>query len=84
MLHATWFRKRICLYQGEELGLGEAELTFEQLQDPYGITFGLILKAVMVVERLCYGTTMVHMQGFLTQPLVTWLMNINLYRSQIS
>ena len=27
-----------CLYQGEELGLHEAELTFEQLQDPYGIT----------------------------------------------
>jgi alpha-glucosidase len=27
-----------CLYQGDELGLPEAELTFEQLQDPYGIT----------------------------------------------
>ncbi len=26
-----------CLYQGEELGLPEAQLTFEQLQDPYGI-----------------------------------------------
>jgi alpha-glucosidase len=29
----------ICLYQGEELGLTEAELTFEQLRDPYGIRF---------------------------------------------
>jgi alpha-glucosidase len=29
----------ICCYQGEELGLIEAELTFEQLQDPYGIAF---------------------------------------------
>lgn len=26
-----------CIYQGEELGLTEAVLTFEQLQDPYGI-----------------------------------------------
>lgn len=29
----------ICLYQGEELGMEEAELTFEQLRDPYGIRF---------------------------------------------
>ncbi len=28
-----------CLYQGEELGLEEAELAFEDLRDPYGITF---------------------------------------------
>ena len=32
-------RGSICLYQGEELGLGEAEVPFELLQDPYGITF---------------------------------------------
>ncbi|GGO64042.1 alpha-glucosidase family protein [Bowmanella pacifica] len=32
-------RGSICLYQGEELGLPEAELAFEDLQDPYGITF---------------------------------------------
>ena len=29
----------ICLYQGEELGMEEADLTFEQLRDPYGIRF---------------------------------------------
>ncbi|MBM7069159.1 alpha glucosidase [Actibacterium sp. 188UL27-1] len=29
----------ICLYQGEELGLTEAELAFDDLTDPYGITF---------------------------------------------
>ena len=29
----------VCSYQGEELGLTEVELEFEQLQDPYGITF---------------------------------------------
>lgn len=32
-------RGSICLYQGEELGLPEAEITFEELQDPYGIEF---------------------------------------------
>ncbi|MEZ5804189.1 MAG: alpha-glucosidase family protein [Rhizobiaceae bacterium] len=32
-------RGSLCLYQGEELGLEEAELTFEQLRDPYGIRF---------------------------------------------
>ena len=32
-------RGSICLYQGEELGLPEAEVTFEELQDPYGIEF---------------------------------------------
>ncbi len=28
-----------CLYQGDELALTEAEIAFEDLQDPYGITF---------------------------------------------
>ena len=32
-------RGSICLYQGEELGLPEAEIAFEELQDPYGIEF---------------------------------------------
>ncbi len=32
-------RGSVCLYQGEELGLQEAELRFEDLQDPYGIQF---------------------------------------------
>jgi alpha-glucosidase len=27
-----------CLYQGDELGLPEADVAFEDLQDPYGIT----------------------------------------------
>ena len=31
-------RGSVCIYQGEELGLPEAELAFEDLQDPYGIT----------------------------------------------
>ncbi|ABD54866.1 alpha-glucosidase [Jannaschia sp. CCS1] len=32
-------RGSLCLYQGEELGLHEADVPFEALQDPYGIEF---------------------------------------------
>jgi alpha-glucosidase len=32
-------RGSVCLYEGEELGLEEAELRFEDLADPYGIRF---------------------------------------------
>ena len=32
-------RGSACIYQGEELGLPEAEVAFEDLQDPYGIEF---------------------------------------------
>ena len=32
-------RGSICLYEGEELGLPEAEIAFEDLRDPYGIRF---------------------------------------------
>jgi alpha-glucosidase len=32
-------RGSVCVYQGEELGLTEADLAFEDLQDPYGIRF---------------------------------------------
>lgn len=32
-------RGSVCLYQGEELGLKEAELSFADLVDPYGIEF---------------------------------------------
>ena len=31
-------RGSLCIYQGDELGLPEADLSFDQLQDPYGIT----------------------------------------------
>ena len=42
MLYATMlmcFRGSVCLYQGEELGLPEADIALEDLQDPYGIEF---------------------------------------------
>jgi len=32
-------RGSVCLYQGEELGLPEADVPYESLQDPYGIAF---------------------------------------------
>jgi len=32
-------RGSVCLYQGEELGLPEAYVAYEDLQDPYGIRF---------------------------------------------
>lgn len=32
-------RGSVSIYQGEELGLPEAEVPFERLQDPYGISF---------------------------------------------
>mmetsp|Transcript_23055 Transcript_23055/g.39167 ORF Transcript_23055/g.39167 Transcript_23055/m.39167 type:complete len:551 (-) Transcript_23055:1187-2839(-) len=32
-------RGSVCIYQGEELGLAEADVAFEDLQDPYGIEF---------------------------------------------
>ncbi|MFS8064228.1 MAG: alpha-glucosidase [Luteimonas sp.] len=32
-------RGSVCLYQGEELGLGEAEIPFEAVRDPYGLSF---------------------------------------------
>ncbi len=32
-------RGSVCLYQGEELGLSEADIAYEDLKDPYGIQF---------------------------------------------
>ena len=32
-------RGSLCLYQGEELGLPEADISYEELQDPYGLEF---------------------------------------------
>lgn len=32
-------RGSVCIYQGEEIGLYEADVAFEDLQDPYGIEF---------------------------------------------
>ena len=41
MLSALLMTQRgsVCIYEGEELGLTEADIAFEDLQDPYGIQF---------------------------------------------
>jgi len=39
MLMLLSLRGSVCLYQGEELALTEAELKFEELVDPFGIAF---------------------------------------------
>lgn len=39
MVMLLTLRGSVCIYQGEELGLTEAELQYEDLVDPYGITF---------------------------------------------
>ncbi|ENO13686.2 alpha-glucosidase [Marinobacter nanhaiticus D15-8W] len=39
MIMMLSLRGSACIYQGEELGLTEAELEFEDLVDPYGISF---------------------------------------------
>ncbi len=56
-------RGSICLYQGEELGLTEAEIAFEDLRDPYGIRFwpgfkgrdGCRTPMVWEIEKPNYG-----------------------------
>lgn len=37
-------RGSVCIYQGEELGLTEADLPLEALRDPYGIAFWPVFK----------------------------------------
>lgn len=37
-------RGALCIYQGDELGLPQAEVPFERLQDPYGINFWPVYK----------------------------------------
>ena len=37
-------RGAVCIYQGDELGLPEADVPYERLQDPYGINFWPVYK----------------------------------------
>jgi alpha-glucosidase len=37
-------RGSVCIYQGEELGLTEAQVPFDALRDPYGIAFWPVFK----------------------------------------
>lgn len=40
----TSLRGSVCLYQGEELGLPEADVPFERIQDPYGLPLWPVFK----------------------------------------
>jgi len=40
----TSLRGSVCMYQGEELGLPEADVPFERIQDPYGIPHWPVFK----------------------------------------
>nr|WP_298250427.1 alpha-amylase family glycosyl hydrolase [uncultured Halomonas sp.] len=65
-------RGSLCLYQGEELGLPEAELAFEDLQDPFGINLWPEVKGrdgcrtPMVWDETANG-------GFSADGVATWL-----------
>ena len=58
----------VCLYQGEELGLTEAELAFEDLVDPYGIEFWPQFKGRDGCRTPMVWQSAVHLGGFSTAP----------------
>ena len=65
-------RGSLCLYQGEELGLPEAELAYEDLQDPFGINLWPEIKGrdgcrtPMVWDATANG-------GFCPEDVAPWL-----------
>lgn len=65
-------RGTVCLYQGEELGLTEADIAFEDLQDPYGINMWPQYKGRDGCRTpMPWSSTLTH-AGFSTAPK-TWL-----------
>jgi alpha-glucosidase len=48
----------VCLYQGEELGLPEADIPFARLQDPYGKAFWPRFKGATAAAPPCPGGAM--------------------------
>lgn len=62
----TCLRGTVCLYQGEELGLEEAEIAFEDLKDPYGITFWPIFKGRDGCRTPMPWEALLHEAGFTT------------------
>ncbi len=65
-------RGSVCLYQGEELGLSEAELAFEELVDPYGIEFWPEFKGRDGCRTPMVWQSNAHLGGFSTAPRA-WL-----------
>lgn len=65
-------RGSVCLYQGEELGLNEAELSFEDLVDPYGIEFWPEFKGRDGCRTPMVWQSNAHLGAFTTAPRA-WL-----------
>lgn len=65
-------RGSVCLYQGEELGLTEAELAFEDLADPYGIEFWPQFKGRDGCRTPMVWQSAAHLGAFTTAPRA-WL-----------
>ncbi len=65
-------RGSVCLYQGEELGLTEAELAYEDLVDPYGIEFWPQFKGRDGCRTPMVWQAAAHLGGFSTAPRA-WL-----------
>ncbi len=68
-LHAVLMmclRGSACLYQGEELGLPEADVPFEKLRDPYGIEFWPEFKGRDGCRTPMVWTTQDEQSGFST------------------
>lgn len=65
-------RGSVCLYQGEELGLTEAQLVFEDLVDPYGIEFWPEFKGRDGCRTPMVWQAQSHLAGF-TTAAKSWL-----------
>ncbi len=65
-------RGTACLYQGEELGLTEAEIGFEELADPYGIEFWPEFKGRDGCRTPMVWQSTAHLGAFTTAPRA-WL-----------
>ncbi|RYH03629.1 DUF3459 domain-containing protein [Salipiger sp. IMCC34102] len=65
-------RGSVCIYQGEELGLPEAEVPYDQLKDPYGIEFWPEFKGRDGCRTPMVWDDNEHNAGFSSRP-VTWL-----------
>ncbi|MDQ0457022.1 beta-galactosidase BglA [Rhizobium paknamense] len=65
-------RGSVCIYQGEELGLTEADIAYEDLQDPYGKEFWPEFKGRDGCRTPMVWDTLAHHAGFSTAEK-TWL-----------
>ncbi|MGG7516303.1 alpha-glucosidase [Allorhizobium undicola] len=65
-------RGSVCIYQGEELGLTEADIAFEDLQDPYGKEFWPEFKGRDGCRTPMVWDSLAHHAGF-SNGETTWL-----------